>query len=360
MIKLRDAHKLSRTKLRSKRVLLTISVVVSGLLFGVIIAGVLVTSGALTSITNFARSVSDGKYLVKAEPNVSSVVNGQLGGTPSQETVDTLTALQKDYIARQKDIAKRLSTTFDETNLEKILIANPYAPKDAQGTEALTINIKSPVLSLYQAKLETDYVKVAKNKFSDLQLLAKKYGAVGYHSNVNAGTYYRNLTYLKDGREDLSKVGDNAKSAAKGQSVYDYLISSARDSHYVFVDDSLVKRFTLSTNDRKTDPAAVPVVISTTEAVEMFGDKLGVSKMPSDPAAQVDWMKSLQNKINGQTYTACYRNDAELSLLSQASQTALEMAANKGKPDYVKPSAHLCVTGYDVNLWFFRTPCLSL
>ena len=41
MIKLRDAHKLSRTKLRSKRVLLTISVVVSGLLFGVIIAGVL-------------------------------------------------------------------------------------------------------------------------------------------------------------------------------------------------------------------------------------------------------------------------------------------------------------------------------
>jgi len=337
MIKIMDAYKLSRTKLRTKRLMLAISVLVSGLLFGLVFAGSLVTVGAYDSITGFSRIVSNGKYLVKSEPAVPSSVYGFAERNPSQSTVDILTSLQNEYVAKQKTNAKRLGVTFDETNFQKILIPDPYAIKTVTGSQPYIINIKSPVFPLYVNKLQTDYVKSATTKLSDLRLLAEKYGAIGYHDNINAGTYYRTLTYLKDGKEDLSKVGDNAQSATGDQSTFGVLISSVRNSMYTFVDNSLVKRFLLSAKDRKTDPSAVPVIISTDEAVEMFGAKLGIAKMPSQPADQISWMKDLQIKINGQTYAACYRNDAEINLLNQATQTAAEIASNKNNRDYAKP-----------------------
>jgi len=68
---------------------------------------------------------------------------------------------------------------------------------------------------------------------------------------------------------------------------------------------------------RRENKTAIPVVITKEEAVKFFGEKLNLADEPSKPADKITWMKTLQEKINGFTYQACYRNNAEQSLIQE-------------------------------------------
>ena len=70
MIRPSYALKLARTKLRSKRGVLITSIIVASLLFTVLIAMVIVFTGAEQSASNFIKKAGNDRYLVKVSPNV--------------------------------------------------------------------------------------------------------------------------------------------------------------------------------------------------------------------------------------------------------------------------------------------------
>lgn len=334
MIHLLDALRLAQTKLRSRRLMLALTVTVSGLLFGIIIGTSLVTVGLSTSAAIYAKQALGGNYLVKATAVVPSSVFSATNDKLSQPTIDHLRALQTNYIARQKALAKQFGTTFDELTMAQILIPDPYFTS----SKSLIINRNSPVLQIYLNELMENYAKTADNKLSDLQKLGDRYHALSYHRSQSANVNFTSLDYLSGNTEDLAKIGTSARPANSDLSLYGYLVASVQNSQYTFTDDSLISRFILPAASRLTVAGAVPVIITDKEAVQLFGKQLRIPNKPSDTAKQVAWMRNLQAKMNGLTYTACYRNQAEISLLDQAVQTATSIETNNGNHDYIKPN----------------------
>ena len=337
MIGITDSLTLASAKLRSKRLLLLSTIVVSGILFAALFAAIIVFSGITRSINDYTDTALGGKYLVKSTPVIPQSVYGPSRIDPSADLVNELTTMQTNYIAAQKALAAQLKIPFDQSTIPPILVPNPFANKSLPESSRQMINFDSPVYQQYAQELQQNYAKVAKNKLSDLKNVASRYGAIGYYQNTQANTSLLTMTYLKDGKEDLSWLSQTGP-ANSDASIYGYITSSVRNSSYTFIDDSLVQRFILSANDQRKNSTAIPVIITTKEATDLFGAQLHIAPEPSGAAQQVAWMKVLQDKINGLTYSACYRNQADGTALTQAAQTLTNIEANKNNKSYILPS----------------------
>lgn len=338
MINIRDSVTIARAKLRSKRLLLLATVILSGLLFALLYSADIVTSGITNSAEKYSKAALGGKYLVKSSPIIPSGVYGPNRIDLSKETIQTLTNLQQDYIANQKKLAAQLKISFDEKTIDPVLVPSPYANKSLPVEERVMINAESPVFQLYLEKLQKDYAATARNKLSDLKNAALSYHPQSYHQNILANTSYQTLNFLKNGKEDIAQIGQE-QPANNDLSTYGYLTSSVRNSMYSFIDDSLIQRFILPINDRRKAAAdTVPVIITVKEAADIFGDQLNLGPEPDGPAEKVAWIKKMQTAINGQTYEACYRNQADRNRITQAAQTLSEIDKNKSNKEYQRPS----------------------
>lgn len=337
MIRNSDSITLARTKLRSRRLLLAGSILTAGLLFSAIFASVMVFEGASRSVQDYTQAALRGKYLVRSTPVLPQDIIPSTTDL-SAKTIAELNALQDKYISRQRTIADELDISFNEESITPILIPNPYANKNLPEKQRVMINNESPIYDLYLQNLQKEYVKVADNKYSDLKKLAKPYGAISYHKNIRGQVNYTNMTLLMDGEENVEEIGENDGPQNSNLTTYGYLTHSVRNSMYTFVDDSIIQRLILPANaKREATNDAIPVVITTQEAVDLFGEKLHIPEKPEGFSEQVKWMRSLREKVNGQIYTTCYRNQAELSLISRTVQTAQEIKSNDTNENYVKP-----------------------
>ena len=335
MIRFIDALTLVRAKLHSKRVLLFSTIAISGLLFAVLYGSVTIFDGVTRSANDYTKKALDGKYLVKSTPILPQGIFGPNRIDIPDSVINELNTLQTDYITKQKTLASELKIPFDEKSIESILVPNPYMGDPSK--KQLMINAESPVFQIYLQKLQQDYTGVAKNKLTDLKNAARPYNATAFHQNTQAVTSFQTMHYLVDGKENISSLGESSPSNSD-LSTYGYMTSSTRNSTYSFVDDSLIKRFILPENERrKENRTAIPVVITIKEAVDLFGKQLGINEKPERSRDQIKWMKDLQEKINGLTYTACYRNQTDVTRVTQAAAILTEIEQHKDDKTHAKP-----------------------
>lgn len=337
MIGLLDALTLARTKLRSKKVLLAVTVTLAALVFGVIIAGITIVTGVTNSAETYLKSSLDNRYLVQVIPVIPDTVSGitSRNTVPSDSLKKTLLTLQDQYITQQKALAKQYNVPFDSSTIPLIIQPSPLGIKDSStGQLQQVINTSSPVWATYVNQLQTDWLKTTKNKLSDLKVTTEKYGATAYYQNVYGSISYLTAQYLTGGKEDVTKYGQMPAYDPSTPAV-----TAVQGSAYVFTDQSLVQRFILPKNTkRQQDNKGIPVVITSKEATTLFGDQLGINKEPSDAAGQIAWMKNLQDKVNGQTYQVCYRSQGELSLIQQITQQNIESGTQTKDNPYTLPA----------------------
>jgi hypothetical protein len=311
MIRPSYALKLAHTKLKTKRLLLIVTVSVSALVFGIVIAGILILTGASRSADSYLRTALNEKYLVSVSPVVPNEVMGfgSMMETPSDTLRAHLLDLQKRYTDSQKKLAAQYGVTFDESTVDPILKPSPFGDKDALGNAKEVINRQSPAYQLYVTELQYAWLASTNATTAELRKIADARGATAYYHNRYASISYADTAYLSGGKEDLSKVVDPDIPGS----------DAIQNSSYTFTDQSLIKRYILPENQaRRENKTAIPVVITKEEAVKFFGEKLHLADEPSGSAEKIAWMKTLQEKINGFTYQACYRNGAERSLIQEA------------------------------------------
>ncbi len=336
MIGFVDALTLARTKLRAKRILLIITVVVSGLLFGVLSTALFVATGITRSTESFFTKALDNRYLVEVQPNIPDDILGYGDGfeEPSKEVVEQLNSMQDAYIAKQKSIYDKYKLPFDKTTVTPILQANPFGGKDGSGNPIKIINRDSPVYQDYLKQRKQAYIKTAKNTVNDLKKIAGPAGATDYY-NTRSISLQAQSTYLKDGKETFKPKTNDMSTV----SYMDYLTSNVKDTTYVFTDQTLIKRFIYPENNiRKQTKDAIPVVLTTQEIAKMFATELGIDKRPTEPAAQVAWTKDLQQKANGYVYSVCYRSAGETALMQKTMQANTEIAEKRNDKNYTPPS----------------------
>lgn len=312
MIRPSYALKLARTKLKTKKMLLIVTISVSALVFGVIVAGVLVVTGVSRSADSYLKTALNEKYLVSVSPVIPNEVYGfgSMAEMPSDSLKAHLLELEEQYIDKQKQLAAEYDTTFDADTLDSIIKPDPFGNTDTLGNIRQVINRESPVYQqLYVAELQDQWLASTNATVSNLKQAADTKGATAYYQNRYASISYVDAVYLPGGKEDLSKF---VTPDIPG-------LDAVQNSSYTFTDQSLVERYILPENQARQDNAtAIPVIITREEAVKLFGEELGLTDEPSSSAGKIAWMKMLQDKINGYTYQVCYRNGAEVSLIQEA------------------------------------------
>ncbi len=337
MIRVRHVLTLAFAKLHARKVLLFLTILVSSLLFGTLYAGTFIFSGIQQSMEAYSKEAHNGLYLVKSSPVVANdIYEGNANLRP--ETIKELKDLHAEYVAKEKQLAKELGITFDEslvkTPLKPSPFVNPALPVDQQ----LMIDFESPVYNEYIEKRLIEYAKNAKNTDRHLKDIASRYGVRDILPVISSQTLFTNTIYLPDGKENFDYLLKNPTPHSSGFTAYGYAVNSVRNNEYKLYDDALLQNWVLPVNDeRKAGGDAIPVVITTKEAVDLFGESLGITKPPASAVEKINWVRGLQQKINGQKYTSCYRNEADRLKVSQAVKDLSDIKANEKNPDYIPP-----------------------
>ena len=323
---------LARTKLGSKRGMLIASIIVASLLFGVLIAIVIIFTGAEKSANNFVKKAGNDHYLLTVAPNIpydQIAYSGDL----TLEQVREIKAFQKQYYTDLRAKYISLGIKYDEKTEVSAFVPAAYKPLTLPEEQRVYLNYQSPVISAINALKYTKYTETATNKFSDLKTIASKYGVTAYYSM--RPTYLPmlpNTHVVQNGKEDFGVT----EPKSSDPSTYGYYINAVYNSSYSFQDSQLVNRYMLPDNNKPAQ--GIPVVISAQEAVSLFGKELNISKEPKDIQQKLDWLNTVQTKMNGKTYQACYRNAPEVEMLSKIQRDYAEMKTNAGNKEYVKPS----------------------
>jgi len=319
MIRLRDATTLALTKLRTRKIRLTITIIVSGLLFGGLAGASFAARGVMSSIGSFSKEGFGSRYIAQAYAQTdTSIVN-------QQSVMDRATAIYKDTIARKKAEAKRLGITYDPATEQP-----PVQEYDAPNGKQHYLNAEHPAAQ--QAVKEYQAAHPAAGKDA-LASLAAPYHPTGiYQSEQIPYTLGgASLQVLKEGKETFAE-GPGGKGSSGPPTGVDTFISS-----WSAMSSTLLEPFTLPGQNLKTGTdGSVPIIVPNSAAEQLLTLKaLPASATTAERFARI---KEIRAKAPSLRFKVCYRNATSASLVQQAIATSQEIERNKKAKGYQKPS----------------------
>lgn len=318
MIKLRDASLLALTKLRTRKIRLSITVIVSGLLFMILVAASILVRGAFASVNRFSKEGFGNRYIVQGLP--VNTENTDYGTEKS--IISRAEQLRKDTIARKKAAAKKLGIDFDATTIQP-----------------LTDEFDGPNGKIKALDLSSDEANQAISEYiaahpypdeEDFTKLAKPYTSKPvYESNMlpYGGQDAPNLIVLKDGKEKYD-LDNNSFEAPTGVDAF--------SQQWTTINANLLKPFRIpgSSLDVGTD-GSIPVTVPMDAAEQLL--KLKTLPATASAAQRLDRLKEVRSKIPSIRFSVCYRNNTSMESVQQAIEDQKQLAANKNKKDYQKP-----------------------
>ena len=111
MIRPSDALVLAGTKLRARKVRTTFTILIAGLLFGLVASIVFISDGALQSTERMMQESMTGRYIVSGWPMVMGGDITDATGDPA--LIEKALAEHKQLVADKKAEAKRLGIDYD-------------------------------------------------------------------------------------------------------------------------------------------------------------------------------------------------------------------------------------------------------
>lgn len=319
MIRLRDATMLALTKLRTRKIRLIVTIIISGLLFSGLAAASLVARGVMNGVKDFGREGLGDRYIAQVYPQSSFY------GMEDPGLVDRATALHKDLIARKKAEAKRLGISYNaETE------PSPVTEFDYPGVgKQRSLNPQHPLAIQAYQEFYADKAKQSPGQ-KELEASAKPYGAIAYYSSMQvpydlAGGQ---LQVLKDGKETLDPTVDFATGPPSGIDTF--------ATSWSAMSKGLLQPFILPGQSLATGADGnIPIIVPSSAAEQIL--KLKALPASASPNERLARTKEIRQKAPDIRFTVCYRNSTSVELVSQAVATQKELEANKNKKDYQRP-----------------------
>ena len=324
MLRILDASKLALTKLRTRKIRLAVTIIVAGLLFGVVVFGLTVLRASMASIGRFSRDTMSTRYLL-AYSNHNKDQSELFYNTP-QDAKDRILALHKQHIADKKAAAKALSVEYDEKSEEE-----PIMKINQDDSGSLNRNSWAVKTFLRQYTDEKNPLKPER-----IDAAAKRFGSSVTYRIQNVGGRNGSLDVMIGGREDFQRN----KEAVPEQ--LNEFVSAA--GYQEILDESLLNYYFLPHRAHAASNE-IPVFISYNDAAVLLGKK----PLPTtaQPQQHIERIRELRNEAGNITIQVCYRNNASSHLIQQALDQQ-RTAANKPKNEFdVKPSIEYALPAAD-------------
>ena len=324
MLRILDASKLALTKLRTRKIRLAVTIIVAGLLFGVVVFGLTVLRASMASIGRFSRDTMSTRYLL-AYSNHNKDQSELFYNTP-QDAKDRILALHKQHIADKKAAAKALGVEYDEKSEEE-----PIMKINQDDSGSLNRNSWAVKTFLRQYTNEKNPLKPER-----IDAAAKRFGSSVTYRIQNVGGRNGSLDVMIGGREDFQRN----KEAVPEQ--LNEFVSAA--GYQEILDESLLNYYFLPHRAHAASNE-IPVFISYNDAAALLGKK----PLPTtaSPQQHIERIRELRNEAGNITIQVCYRNNASSHLIQQALDQQ-RTAANKPKNEFdVKPSIEYALPAAD-------------
>ena len=324
MLRILDASKLALTKLRTRKIRLAVTIIVAGLLFGVVVFGLTVLRASMASIGRFSRDTMSTRYLL-AYSNHNKDQSELFYNTP-QDAKDRILALHKQHIADKKAAAKALGVEYDEKSEEE-----PIMKINQDDSGSLNRNSWAVKTFLRQYTNEKNPLKPER-----IDAAAKRFGSSVTYRIQNVGGRNGSLDVMIGGREDFQRN----KEAVPEQ--LNEFVSAA--GYQEILDESLLNYYFLPHRAHAASNE-IPVFISYNDAAVLLGKK----PLPTtaQPQQHIERIRELRNEAGNITIQVCYRNNASSHLIQQALDQQ-RTAANKPKNEFdVKPSIEYALPAAD-------------
>ena len=312
MIRLRDGAVLAFTKLRTRRVRTSVTVIIASLLFGVLAVALFVLQGSVDSMKRFTVSGLSERYLAM----VMYTPDSQMGPDAPAEVKDRAQQIYTQLVADKKAAANRLGIEYDPTTEQKPLmnIDGSDGWLDASAPSAVRA-YNEYFATLPSAKRTVDEAITPYHP-------AKMYPVTG----VNA----RNgqMKPITDGKEDFEKANQYGPDISK----------AGIEAGWLYMDEAVAGPFMLPAAQvaRRADPTAIPVIAP----LNKVESALGLTKLPAKatPAQKLERLRYVKAHADEATFTVCYRNTVSQQQIDEALRVAKEIAQNKANKDYQQPT----------------------
>jgi hypothetical protein len=320
MITVRDASMLALTKLRTRKIRLSITIIVSGLLFSGLAGASFVARGVMNGVNDFGKEGLGDRFIAQA----SSQTGFNFMSDPA--ILDRATAIHNDLVARKKAEAKRLGITYDSASDPSPV--NEY--KGPDGSKQRYLDASRPAGR--QAALEYLAAHTTPN-LETLKKVAASYGPKAYYQSklLPYDLQGAQLQVLKDGKENFDLLGNNKVEGGPPSGIESFVqswtaISSDLLTPFILPDQTL----TLGKD------GSIPVLVPHSAAEQLLGLKaLPASASSADRLTRT---KEIRAKAPSVTFSVCYRNSTSTDLVRQAVSTQQEIDRNKNNKNYQKPS----------------------
>lgn len=324
MIRLSDAFTLSVTKLKTRRVRLIVTTVVSGLFFVVLAFASSVFNGTIESVEEFSADGFGSRYITRVDgisgPNDFLMYE-------DKDLIAQAKVIDAELIARKKAAAKELGIAYEPT-LEQLSVV----PSGPNGNDVI---VDTPQI---QKLMQGARIEQSREFFASIEKAKQEYEVTAqYHSialnnmgQFGAATNLPTLVIIKDTKEQAASDSSQFMYGGGGTGI------ASLPGGLSLMSDPVLEAFLLTEQSFETDGSGViPIVAPYTAAEEI----LGLGKLPSTSSSKVrlERLKEVRNNVSGKTFEICLRNQASLERQQTAEQQQLELETNKNKKGYIKP-----------------------
>lgn len=319
MIRLRDATMLALTKLRTRKVRLIVTIVVSGLLFSALAGASLVARGIMGGVSGFSKEGLGDRYIVQAYPQIN------YSFSENSEVIERALAIHKDTVARKKTEAKRLGIPYNADNDPA-----PQQEFDTPGGKKRFLNSEHPASKQAIQEYLVAHPQPDKQLFGKT---AEPYKPIGLYSSkmLPYDQQGGQLQVLKDGKENYNALGFFGEGQNGPPTGTDSFISS-----WSVMSSELLLPFILPGQNLATGPdGSIPIIVPRSAAEQLLGLKALPASAPA--ADRLERTKAIRTSASDIRFSVCQRNAASASLVQLAVSTKQEMDKNKDKKDYQKP-----------------------
>lgn len=315
-----DIFILAHTKLRSRPIRTWFTISLAGLLFGIIIAAIVIMQGVFVSIDKYSAVGLNNRTLIGVAYAPQSKSFDEYNHMSDAEFVNEIDTAYKAEIAQKQAVAKKYSVDYDPTISDPSPVGiDPITKQKVITNDGITSQIVQQLAQKRRDALGkpfsiTEYLKPYKS--------ATLRGTLGTVQPASGA-----LTYMKNGQENQQVSSSRAEES---------MIGSGSGASLTLLDSSVSKPFITSTHFDSTK-GEIPVILPFSDAEKL----LGLSKLSKDasPAERKERLEYVRAHVSEATASFCYRNEASRVLLGQATaQQAVLQHATNNLTDYTKPS----------------------